>query len=320
MSVPRRLLVLYGSQEGCAESVAQRIAGDATGKHGWDVELLSCNSFKKTKGGSLLEEKMCVIVTSTTGNGDPPDNCDRFWRYLKRRSHASDMLCNLNFSVLGLGDTNYDKFCHIAKGCDRRIGELGGHRFFPLGCADDGTGLGDVIEPWISGFFPALEKVYESLTLLSLSSSLPASSGATTDVNNNAVAASASATSAPTRTPFSPTSTTPHSPPSPPTLASSSSMPSSSSPNQDDVSPASPASPASSPCSNYALPLPITTPSSSTTSSTEARLVVLYGRKDSKDKEIAEGLSAAAAAKYGWTTAVLPCSKYRRTGRKIFFI
>ena len=35
----RRLLILYGSQEGCAESVAERLAEDAQERHGWDVEL-----------------------------------------------------------------------------------------------------------------------------------------------------------------------------------------------------------------------------------------------------------------------------------------
>ena len=143
--------------------MAQRIASDATNKYGWNVQLLPANSFKKTKAGTFAQEKLIVLVTSTTGNGDPPDNCDRFWRYVKRRSHAKDLLSGVNFSVLGLGDTNYDKFCHIAKGVDRRLGEIGANRFFKLGCADDGVGLGIVIEPWIANFFPALERMYKTL-------------------------------------------------------------------------------------------------------------------------------------------------------------
>lgn len=63
MSVPRRLLVLYGSQEGCAESVAQRIAGDAARKYGWDVELLTCNSFKKNNGRNYFARKnVCCCI------------------------------------------------------------------------------------------------------------------------------------------------------------------------------------------------------------------------------------------------------------------
>ncbi|CAN0356003.1 unnamed protein product, partial [Hapterophycus canaliculatus] len=49
-------------------------------------------------------------VVSTTGNGDAPENSERFWRFIKRRAHPKDLLEGLPFSVLGLGDTNYDKF------------------------------------------------------------------------------------------------------------------------------------------------------------------------------------------------------------------
>lgn len=54
-----------------------------------------------------------VIVCSTTGNGEPPDNAGKFWRYVKRRTQPKDMLVNLHFTVLGLGDTNYDKFWYV---------------------------------------------------------------------------------------------------------------------------------------------------------------------------------------------------------------
>lgn len=54
----------------------------------------------------------------------------------------------LEFAVLGLGDTNYDKFCETGKWLASRFKALGGTPFVPLGCADEGTGLEDVVEPW----------------------------------------------------------------------------------------------------------------------------------------------------------------------------
>lgn len=51
-----------------------------------------------------------VLVVATTGNGDAPENMERFWRFIKRRTQPKDLLEGLPFTVLGLGDTNYDKF------------------------------------------------------------------------------------------------------------------------------------------------------------------------------------------------------------------
>ncbi len=323
MSVPRRLLVLYGSQEGCAESVAQRIAGDAARKYGWDVELLTCNSFKKTTAGTILQEKMCVVVSSTTGNGDPPDNCDRFWRYLKRRSHAKDLFSDLHYSVLGLGDTNYDKFCHIAKGIDRKMYELGGNRFFDLGCADDAVGLNVVIEPWITGFFQGLEKTYKTLTAdekrkkeeisTATTSSTTATTATTPDTttstdsksihldghaNFDTISIPAIARVPPTTSDFKNIHTDDCEMFN--NSISSSTISLTTTPT-DDNGP-----------QTHVLPLPVTT--SSTTENTSNRLVILYGRKNNFDKEVAESLGLIAKNKYGWNSTTFPCSKYRRTG------
>ncbi len=50
--------------------------------------------------------------------------------------------------MLGLGDTNYDKFCYMGKSIDKRLEELGGDRFLPLVCADEATGLEEAVEAW----------------------------------------------------------------------------------------------------------------------------------------------------------------------------
>jgi sulfite reductase alpha subunit-like flavoprotein len=52
----------------------------------------------------------------------------------------------IEYSVLGLGDTNYDKFCHMGKSIDKRLSELGGHRWIPLFLADEATNLEETVE------------------------------------------------------------------------------------------------------------------------------------------------------------------------------
>jgi sulfite reductase alpha subunit-like flavoprotein len=58
------------------------------------------------------------------------------------------MFENVKFTVLGLGDTNYDKFCFMGKAIDKRLGELGGDRLTPLACADEATNLEETVERW----------------------------------------------------------------------------------------------------------------------------------------------------------------------------
>ncbi|CAJ1927725.1 unnamed protein product [Cylindrotheca closterium] len=157
------LIILYGSATGNAESIAKDLAETYEGilsnpdakTYFPSVVCMEADQFKKkclptwetnppagTKHGLIL-------VASTTGNGDAPENCGRFVRFLKRKSNLeAQPLRNVGFAVLGLGDTNYDQFCHTGKTMDKKLVELGGTRAMALACADEATGLEDVVEPW----------------------------------------------------------------------------------------------------------------------------------------------------------------------------
>ena len=103
-----------------------------------------------------------MIVCSSTGDGDPPDNAAKFWRKLKRRTLPEDHLAKCHYTVLGkstvcrfthahtinvcknfyigLGDSNYSKFCNMGKVLDERMSALGATRFYDAGFADDAVG------------------------------------------------------------------------------------------------------------------------------------------------------------------------------------
>ena len=137
--------VLYGSQTGNAEDIAKDI-NEKIQKEGIKSTCTTLNAAKKV---NLKESaKFLVIVCSTTGNGDAPENADAWWRTVKLRSAAKDMFEGISYTVLGLGDTNYDKFCHMGISIDKRLSELGATRAVPVCCADEATGLEEVVEQW----------------------------------------------------------------------------------------------------------------------------------------------------------------------------
>ncbi|XP_014385171.1 PREDICTED: NADPH-dependent diflavin oxidoreductase 1, partial [Myotis brandtii] len=91
---------------------------------------------------NLINEPLVIFVCATTGQGDPPDNMKSFWRFLFRKSLPSTSLCQVDFAVLGLGDSSYAKFNFVAKKLHRRLLQLGGAALLPVCLGDDQHELG----------------------------------------------------------------------------------------------------------------------------------------------------------------------------------
>lgn len=144
------LYILYGSQTGNSEDIALDLKSRCEEEYGMtSIVCDPLNAHKKTAAEIKEKAKLLVIVCSTTGNGDAPENAETFWRGTKLRSAEKDRYAGLPYAVLGLGDTNYDKFCFMGKSLDKRLEELGGCRSMKLHCADEATGLEDVVDEWI---------------------------------------------------------------------------------------------------------------------------------------------------------------------------
>ena len=158
------LFILYGSATGNAEHIAKDLAAtyqtllsnpDATTFFS-SVICCELDHYKKKCESTWNEpppegqvKHGVLVVTSTTGNGDAPENASRFTRFVKRKtSVASQPLKHVAYAVLGLGDTNYDQFCNTGKVLDKKMAELGGTRICPIVCADEATGLEDAVDPW----------------------------------------------------------------------------------------------------------------------------------------------------------------------------
>ncbi|KAK3823981.1 MAG: hypothetical protein JOS17DRAFT_752826 [Linnemannia elongata] len=144
------LTVFFASQTGNAESISRNIYEQAQ-ERGFKAFHHVLNDHAKVDWD---KEDCLVFVVSTTGDGDPPDNSTKFWRHLRKLKGVG--LTKAKYTILGLGDTNYDNFCQTAKRLDTRLQELGASSFYPRGLADDATGLEETVDPWIKNLWPAL--------------------------------------------------------------------------------------------------------------------------------------------------------------------
>lgn len=147
----KEVTILFGSQSGNAAGQAKKAAKTLEG-NGFHVNLSAMSDFKPN---NLKKVKNLLIIASTHGEGEPPDNAISFHEFLD--SKRAPKLVGVNFSVLALGDSSYEFFCKTGKEFDQRLEELGGTRLYPRFDCDV-----DYDEPaaeWLEGVIGSLSEV-----------------------------------------------------------------------------------------------------------------------------------------------------------------
>jgi sulfite reductase (NADPH) flavoprotein alpha-component len=149
-NVSKDVTILFGSQSGNAASLAKK-AAKTLENNGFKVTVSAMSDFKPN---NLKKLENLLVISSTHGEGEPPDNAISFHEFLY--SKRAPKLEGLNFSVLALGDSSYEFFCKTGKDFDQRLEELGGTRLYPRFDCDV-----DFEEPaaeWLEGVLGSLNE------------------------------------------------------------------------------------------------------------------------------------------------------------------
>jgi NADPH-ferrihemoprotein reductase len=154
---PKPMVVLYGSQTGTAAEVAKNISAAIEGT-GLPSRVLSMNEFG-FENLSKDKSPYVIWVASSTGDGEAPDNASKFYTSAKKRSNPESLLQGVQFTCLGLGDSNYTRFMHIPRVLKTQFLELGATTFYDPVEADEVDGIEDIIDKWMEDLLPAVKKL-----------------------------------------------------------------------------------------------------------------------------------------------------------------
>lgn len=146
--VSKEVTILFGSQTGNAQGLAKKSAKALEGK-GFNVTVSAMSDFKPNQ---LKKLKNLLIIVSTHGEGEPPDNALSFHEFLHGK--RAPKLDDLQFSVLSLGDSSYEYFCQTGKDFDKKLEELGGTRLYPRFDCD--LDFEEPASEWIEGVIGSL--------------------------------------------------------------------------------------------------------------------------------------------------------------------
>jgi len=152
----RSLTILFGSQTGNAAGLAEKTAKIAS-NYGLNANVVDMDGYDKANFAST---KRLLIITSTWGEGEMPDNAEDLWQSVQSDAPG---LSAMHYSVCAIGDTSYDEFCKAGTDWDDKLSSLGAHSVQPLQMCD--VDFDEAWTQWVLETLPRIACVDESGTL-----------------------------------------------------------------------------------------------------------------------------------------------------------
>lgn len=125
----KTVTIISASQTGNARKVAEQLKAELA-----DTQAVNLVNAGDYKAKNIAQEQIVLLVTSTQGDGEPPEEALNLHRFLFGKKAPS--LKGVEFAVLGLGDSSYPHFCQAGKDFDQRFETLGATRIVDRGECD----------------------------------------------------------------------------------------------------------------------------------------------------------------------------------------
>ena len=146
-----KIAVLYASQSGTGEGLARKVMKDLKAK-GHTATLTSLDAFTPA---ALAKEEHAIIIASTYGEGEPPESVRPFYDQLCLDS--APRFEKLSYTVLALGDKNYEQFCKFGVDLDERLQVLGANRISDR--VDCDVDLDEAFATWKASVYGRLDEI-----------------------------------------------------------------------------------------------------------------------------------------------------------------
>ena len=147
MGGDRSLTILFGSQTGNAAGLAEKTAKMAT-NYGLEANVVDMDGYDKS---NLANIKRLLVITSTWGEGEMPDNAEALWQSVQSDAPA---LATMYYSICAIGDTSYDEFCKAGLDWDGKLSSLGATSVQEIKLCDV-----DFEPPWNEWVIEALPRI-----------------------------------------------------------------------------------------------------------------------------------------------------------------